>query len=114
ALRREVPRLDLETQQPALERAVEERVRALRFDPELEAERRVACQHRGVPAREARAQRLAESRVELRELALLAETLAVRRVDRDEAARCGRVGQLAEPAALDRDPLGDPGRRGVR
>ena len=96
AFRREMLRRDVETQQPAFDRTVEHSVRALRLQPELEAERRVAGQHRRVPAAITLAQRAAELRVQRRELAHVAQPLAVRRIHGDEAALDRRRGQIVE------------------
>ena len=112
----EPPRLDLDQEEPALDRAVVQGVRLRRPDADAQREAGVAGEERRLPAGEALAEHRADLLVERPQLRLRAETLAVRRVDRDEARHAAAalrrhgVGQLA---LLDVDVLRQPGVRDV-
>ncbi len=102
-------RVQVESQQPAFQRTVEQRVRAIRPQPHFPAERRIAGEHRRFPVREARQQPGAQGRVQRRQRLLVAESDAVGRVDQHEARLERRFLEIGDVAALERQVIAEPG-----
>ena len=105
-------RVELEAQQAAFDRTVEERVLAVGAQSQRAAERRVAGEHGRLPAREAGDEPAAERGVERRELFLVAESHPVRRVDHHEARRQRRLLEIRQVATLEHEVVAEAG--GVR
>src|ERR1700758_2407094 len=92
----------LDPQQPALDRAVPDLVRAVRAQAELHAELGCAGEHRGVPALETLAQHLAQLAVQRASALVIGEAHAVGRIGAEKSgpigvARRERRGLRQEP-----------------
>ena len=100
---------EFETQQPALDGPVEERVRTVSTEPQGASERGVPGEHARLPAGESLDERAAERRVGGPEGLLVLEARAVGRVHEHEAERLRRLRQRRDLAPFDYDVVPDPG-----
>src|SRR4051812_244192 len=82
---------DRKLEEPALDRAVEKRCAPRDLEVDELCEPQIAGEEIRRPAREALLERVTERRVELRELLLIGEAHAVRRVGEQRSARRGCV-----------------------
>ena len=88
-------------------------MRAARIDAELASERRIAGEHRRLPAAVTGAQALAEQRIQRLQLLRFADALAVGRVHGDEPRGGLLFRQVREVAALEEEQFREPRPPGV-
>ena len=110
-------RRDLDSQQPALDRAVPDAVRAMRAEAQLHTELRRAGEHRSVPTLEALAQHLTQLAVQRARALAVGEAHAVGRIGAEEPgpirlARRERRG-LGQQPRLEAHQRAHSGTRGV-
>ncbi len=106
--------LQFETQQAALDRAVEERVRAVGAQAQRAAERWIAGEHARLPSGETLDQCVAQVRVRRRERLLVLESRTVRGIHQHEPARLLCLRQLRDVAALERQVVAEARAIGIR
>ncbi len=105
--------IEMEAQQTAFQRAVEQRVRAIRAQPQFPPERRIAGEHRRLPIGKTGQQLDAERPIERRERLLVAESHAVRRIDEHEARLLRRFLEVRDVAPLEHEVIAEASAVGV-
>ena len=101
ALRYEAARIDVEAQEPALDRAVPQGVCASRMKSERVAELRVAGEDRGLPTDELLAQTRAKLGIQRLQLRCGSKALAIRRIRAQQSLLLVTPVRVSEIAPLD-------------
>ncbi len=105
--------VQVEAQQPALDRAIEERVLPIGTQAERAPEVRLAGEDARLPARKAVQQPLAEGRVQRLELPGVADAHAVGRIDQHQPGGVLRHGQLGDVPPFEQQVIAEAGAIGI-
>ena len=106
--------VQVESQQPALDGAVVDAVRALGVNAQIPRQRRIAGENGRLPALESLAQHAAEFGIQFRQSRFRADAFTVRRIGDDQAGVAVGPRDLAERPLLHVHPIGDAGLLAVR